>query len=81
VISQRKFVLHLLKKNPKSARDIYRQIKLSLDKQADYINANWFYSLEMKAYEKYLQSKSWKDNFQEKFIFTIHKSISNFGQS
>jgi len=71
----------MYKHSPKSARDIFRQIKHSLDKQADYINANWFYSLEMKAYEKYLQKRPWKDHFQEKLIFKTHKFISDFGQS
>ncbi len=35
-------------------RDIYRQIKLALDKQENYIDARKFYALEMKAYKEQL---------------------------
>ncbi len=35
----------------------------------------------MKAYEKYLKTLSWKDHFQEKLVFSIHKFISEFGIS
>jgi len=68
-------------KKPEKARDVYRQIKLALDNQKDYINANAFYALEMRAYEKVLKQKSWKSHFQEKLVFIIHKISSNFGQS
>ncbi|WP_029520147.1 hypothetical protein [Persephonella sp. IF05-L8] len=63
-------------------RDVYRQLKLALDKQEDHITANKFYALEMKAYEKYFEQQGWtKDNWQERLVFTIHKWVSNFGQS
>jgi len=52
-------------------RDIYRQLKLALDKQEDHITANEFYALEMKAYKKTLdfsfsKVENWKSNFVEK---------------
>ena len=80
-ISEDRICKELFEKEPKKARDTYRQLKLALDNQKDHINANEFYSLEMKAYERYLKSKSWKDHFQEKLVFSIHRLVSNFGQS
>ncbi|WP_457628079.1 pentapeptide repeat-containing protein [Persephonella sp.] len=80
-ISEDRINPDVLEEDPKSARDTYRQIKYALDKQADHINANWFYALEMKAYERYLKTLSWKDHFQEKLVFSIHKFISEFGIS
>jgi hypothetical protein len=80
-ISERRICSELFNEEPKKARDIYRQLKLALDNQKDHITANEFYSLEMKAYERYLKSKSWRENFQEKVVFSIHKFVSNFGQS
>jgi hypothetical protein len=56
-------------------------LKLALDNQKDHINANEFYSLEMKAYERVLQEKPWRTHFQKKLVFSIHKFASNFGQS
>ena len=64
------------------AKEIFRQLKANLDEQKDYITANEFYALEMRAYENYLKHQGWsKNNWQERLIFTIHKWASNFGQS
>jgi hypothetical protein len=78
-ISEKRICPELFENLPAKARDVYRQLKLALDNQKDHINANEFYSLEMKAYEKVLQQQ--EADFQEKLIFSIHKSVSNFGQS
>jgi hypothetical protein len=80
-ISEKRICPELFENSPAKARDVYRQLKLALDNQKDHINANEFYSLEMKAYERVLQEKPWKTHFQEKLVFSIHKSVSNFGQS
>jgi hypothetical protein len=57
-------------------------LKLALDSQKDYINANKFYALEMRAYEKQLKEEGCtKDNWQDRIVFTFHKWISNFGIS
>ncbi len=80
-ISERRICKELFEKNPGKAREVYRQLKLALDNQKDYINANRFYSLEMKAYEKVLGNKSCIKAFQDKLVFKIHKSASDFGQS
>ncbi|NPA51700.1 MAG: hypothetical protein GXO22_02270 [Aquificae bacterium] len=55
-ITENRINPELFREDPKSARETYRQIKYVLDKQADHINANWFYALEMRAYERYLDN-------------------------
>jgi len=63
-------------------RDIFRQLKYVNDKQGNHIDANNFYVMEMKEYEKNLDKKPWFSNWwQEKFVFLMGKKISNFGQS
>ncbi|ADY73714.1 hypothetical protein Dester_1077 [Desulfurobacterium thermolithotrophum DSM 11699] len=83
-ISEKRICPKLFEGSPEEvekARDVYRQLKLALDNQKDHINANEFYSLEMKAYERVLQEKPWRTHFQKKLVFSIHKFASNFGQS
>ena len=65
-----------------STKDIFRQLKFVNDKQANYIDANNFYSMEMKKHKEDLRNYSWFSNYwQEKFIFALNEKISNFGQS
>ncbi len=45
----------LYRKSPTEARDIYRQLKLALDKQENYIDARGFYALELQAHGKELE--------------------------
>ncbi|WP_457623192.1 pentapeptide repeat-containing protein [Persephonella sp.] len=85
-ISENRINPELFEENPKSARDTYRQIKHALDKHSDHINANWFYALEMKAYEKhmkecFLEGLNCDQNSKDYVIFFFNKWISNFGQS
>ena len=54
-ISEKRICSDLFKENPKKARDVYRQLKLTLDNHKDYFSANGFYALEMKAQEKILE--------------------------
>jgi hypothetical protein len=61
-------------------RETARIIKHSLDKVGNIIEANKFYTLEMEHYKKELD-ESKESNIQEKFIFWMNKTISNFGQS
>jgi len=56
-------------------RDIFRQLKFSNDSQGNFIEANNFYSEEMRRYEK--ENKSFSDDI----IFKLNKYISNFGQN
>jgi len=56
-ISEKRICKDLFEKDPLKAREVYRQLKYALDKQADYITANQFYALEMKAYERFLHKK------------------------
>jgi hypothetical protein len=76
-ISEKRICPNLFEKEPKKARETYRQLKYALDNQKDHINANEFFSLEMKAYGKSLKWNNWQD----KIIFTINKWTSDFGQS
>ncbi|GAB6077046.1 hypothetical protein [Desulfurobacterium crinifex] len=78
-ISEKRISRELFEKSPEKARDVYRQLKLALDNQKDYISANEFYSLEMKAYEKVLRRRLLP--LQKKLVFLIHKFASDFGQS
>jgi len=81
-VSEKRICSHLFENDPFKARDIYRQFKHTFDSRNDFIIGNDFYSIEMKAHEKYLKSQNWnKNNWQEKLVFIIHKWASNFGQS
>ncbi|MFZ2889943.1 hypothetical protein [Sulfuricurvum sp.] len=69
--------------NFKCDRDIFRQLKNTYDKQANYIEANKFYELEMESYSKELNanvSKTWQEK-AEYVLFSIGKYISNHGQN
>ncbi len=54
-INEKRICPELFEKEPKKARDIYRQLKLTLDNHKDFVSANGFYALEMKAQEKILE--------------------------
>lgn len=73
------------KNNIEASRDIFRDLKNSYDNIQNYIEANNFFSMEMKAYKKELfenKNKSMGVNYwQEKTIFFINEKISNFSQS
>ena len=57
----------------------FRQLKFVNDSQANYIEANNFYMMEMKKYKQSLENK--KGFSQEKVVFWLSENISNFGQS
>ena len=59
----------------KASRDIFRQLKFVNDSQGNFIEANSFYSEEMRRYEKE------KKSFSDEVIFKLNKYLSNFGQS
>ena len=59
----------------KAKRDIFRQLKFSNDSQGNIIEANNFYSEEMRRYEKEKKSKG------DTILFYINKIISDFSQS
>ena len=44
-VSVKRISTKLYKDNPRAARDIYKQLKLALDKQENYIDARKFYAL------------------------------------
>ncbi len=56
-VSTRRISPRLYSDNPRAARDIYRQIKLALDKQENYIDARKFYALEIQAHGRELETE------------------------
>ena len=82
-ISEKRICPELFKDKPEKARDVYRQLKLAHDNQKDHITANEFYALEMKAYERVLERKSWFDikYSQKKLVFLLYRFTSTYGQS
>jgi hypothetical protein len=54
-ISVRRISPELYEEDPQAARDIYRQLKLALDKQENYIDARKFYALELQAHGRELE--------------------------
>ncbi len=63
-------------------RETFRLIKHSFDKVGNIIEANKFYSLEMKKREEELKDKEHKDkNFLEWLIFKVHGISSDHSQS
>lgn len=66
----------------KGSRDVFRQLKHALEQQGNIIDANRFYSLEMKEYKKELADESWFSDYgQDKFVFLVHEMVSNFSQT
>ena len=68
-------------KNIIGNRDTFRQLKYVNDQQGNIIEANKFYSIEMKKYKEDLKKESCKTNWQERFTFCINEKVSNFSQS
>lgn len=62
-------------------RETFRILKYSYDKIGNHIEANKYFSLEMKKHKEELKNKPMKGSFQEKFIFWINEKMSNFGQN
>lgn len=66
----------------KGSRDVFRQLKYVLEQQGNIIDANRFYSLEMKEYKKELDNKGWFSEYgQDKLVFLLHENISNYSQT
>lgn len=59
-------------------RETFRIIKNAFDKSGNHIEANKYFSREMKEYKKELSSASFS---QEKLIFNLNELISNFGMN
>ncbi|MCB4748390.1 MAG: pentapeptide repeat-containing protein [Sulfurovum sp.] len=72
-----------------ASRDIFRQLKFYSEQQKNFIDADGFYSLEMKERKKELQEESKKLNgfdkishfFTDTMVFFIHEKTSDFSQS
>ncbi|WP_299881375.1 pentapeptide repeat-containing protein [uncultured Cocleimonas sp.] len=72
-----------------ATRDIFRQLKFYSEQQKNYIDADGFYSLEMKEQKKeLLKEKKNLSTFSEKIqhysdiaVFNLHEITSNYSQS
>ncbi len=62
-------------------RDAFRQLKYVNEKQGNIIEANKFYSAEMKAYKEEIKEERWKTHWQDKIIFWLNNKVSNFSQN
>ena len=62
-------------------RDTFRQLKYVNEQQGNIIEANKFYSAEMKAYKKELKDKNNKSLWQDRVIFWLNENVSNFSQN
>ncbi len=60
-------------------RETFRIIKHSFDIVGNYIEANQYFSKEMKKYKESFSLPWWKSG--EALVFHINDSVSNFGQS
>jgi hypothetical protein len=60
-----------------ASQEIFRQLKSIYDAQRDHIQANEFYSMEMRKYSEKVSIYQ----ISEYIVFTFNKRISNFGQS
>lgn len=74
----------------KASRDIFRQLKYHSEKQKNFIDADGFYSLEMKEQKKELHKENKKISsvwekishfFTNTLIFHLHEKTSNFSQN
>jgi len=63
-----------------ASRDFFRELKSVYDENHNYIEANNFFTMEMKEYKKELKEKG-LNFWQENFVFFLNEKISNFSQS
>ena len=77
-------------KRYKATRDIFRQLKFYSEQQKNFIDADGFYSLEMKERKKELleESKAYtkfadkvKHAFSNTMVFYLHEKTSDFSQN
>jgi len=72
-----------------ASRDIFRQLKFYSEQQKNFIDADGFYSLEMKERKKELREESkdlttWSDKIEylsQTMVFYMHEKTSDFSQN
>ncbi|MFH0710164.1 MAG: hypothetical protein V2A75_08160 [Pseudomonadota bacterium] len=62
-------------------RDTFRQLKVVLENQKNFIDSQLFYSLELNEYRKELKQTKLFENIEDKFLFSFNRIVSNYGQS
>ena len=62
-------------------RDTCRQLKVVMEQHKNYIDANYFHSLELDEYRKELFSTAFFNKFEDKLLFGFNWAVSNFSTS
>lgn len=62
-------------------RDTFRQLKVVMDQHKNFIDSNFFHSLELNEYRKELFKTSFFNKFEEKLLFSFNWVVSNFSTS
>ena len=64
-----------------ASRDTFRQLKVLMENQKNFIDSNIFYSMELNEYMKELNKTSIFSNLEDKVVFLFSKITSNFSRS
>lgn len=64
-----------------ASRDTFRQLKVLMENQKNFIDSNIFYSMELNEYMKELNKTSIFSNLEDKVVFWFSKITSNFSRS
>lgn len=64
-----------------ASRDTFRQLKVLMENQKNFIDSNMFYSMELNEYMKELNKTSIFSNLEDKVVFWFSKITSNFSRS
>lgn len=64
-----------------ASRDIFRQLKVLMENQKNFIDSNIFYSLELNEYMKELYQTNIFRKLEDKSVFWFSKITSNFSRS
>ncbi len=64
-----------------ASRDTFRQLKVLMENQKNFIDSNIFYSMELNEYMKELNKAFNFSNLEDKAVFWFSKITSNFSRS
>ena len=64
-----------------ASRDTFRQLKVLMENQKNFIDSNVFYSFELNEYMKELNQTSLFNKLEDKLVFWFSKTTSNFSRS
>ncbi len=64
-----------------ASQDTFRQLKVLMENQKNFIDSNMFYSMELNEYMKELNKTPIFSNLEDKVVFWFSKITSNFSRS